>query len=104
MNELQQVIDDVRRGIDNAENYEAAIVGISRSEAQTLINAAQLVAMLQARCELLSRAVNAMWGLVSDEDQQAIAALLDPTGTGQPIPPGTLVIMVKRKGAAVEEV
>ncbi len=103
MNGLQQVIEDVARGLANTENFDSAIVGISKDEARLLIDAARLAPLLQQRCELLGRAVNAMWGLVAEEDQQAIAALLDPTGTGQPIPPGTLVIMLERKGANISK-
>jgi hypothetical protein len=100
--ELKRTIEDVARGLYSAENSGSPIVGISKDEARQLIEAAQLAPLLQERCELLGRAVNAMWELVGAEDQQAIAAMLDPTGTGQPIPAGTLILMIERKGAAKE--
>jgi hypothetical protein len=77
VNELQHVIEDVTKGISNAEQYDSAIVGMSRQEAQALIDAAQLVAPLQERCQLLGRALAAIWGLVSEHDRQAIAEIID---------------------------
>lgn len=83
MSELQQVIDDVAKGIASVENYGSEIVGISKHEAQTLIAAAQLTAPLQERCELLGRALAAVWSLVGEEDQRAIMTVLDASaGSG----------------------
>lgn len=92
MNELQQIIDDVRRGINNAENYGSVIVGISRSEAQALLDAAQLVAPLQERCELLGRALAAIWTLVSEEDRRMIASSLEVSAR-------TVIEKIDRRGA-----
>ena len=92
MNELQQVIDEVARGISGAENFGSEIIGISRHEAQTLINAAQLVAPLQERCELLGRALTAVWGLVSEDDQRVINACLD-------VPARKVIEKIERRGA-----
>lgn len=100
MTELEQVVEAVRQGLDNAENYGSAIVGISRSEAQALINAAQLAGPLQERCQLLGRALAAVWSLVGDEDQRAIMALLEaPAGAGKTLPALSLIQMLERKGA-----
>lgn len=100
MNELQQVVDDVARGINSAEHYGSVIVGISRAEARCLIDAAQLVAPLQERCELLGRALAAVWSLVGEEDQRAITALLDvPAGAGKTLPALSLVQMLEGRGA-----
>ena len=104
MNELQQVIEDVARGLTNTENFGSAIVGISKDEARVLINAAQLVAPLQERCELLGRALTAVWSLVSEEEQQALAEYLDvPAGAGKTLPALTLVQMLERHGSSHSE-
>lgn len=104
MNELQQVIEDVGRGLVNAEHYGSAIVGMSRAEANALIDAAQLVAPLQERCELLGRALAAVWSLVGEDDQRTIMTVLDaPCGPGKTMPALSLVQMLERKGAAMME-
>jgi hypothetical protein len=103
VNELEQTIDEVAKGISGAENYGSAIIGISKDEAQTLINAAQLVAPLQERCQLLGRALSAVWSLVNEEDQQTIAEFLDvPHTGGKTLPASTLVQMIERRGAALD--
>lgn len=95
----------MRRGVDGAENYGSAIVGISRSEVRQLLDAAQLVPLLQERCQLFGRALAAIWTLVNEEDQQAIAEFLDvPAGAGKTMPALSLVQMLERKGASIEEV
>lgn len=104
MNELQQTIEDVARGINNAEQYDSQIVGMSRSEARMLIDAARLAPLLQERCELLGRALTAVWSLVSEEDQQALAEYLDvPAGAGKTLPALSLVQMLERHEGKYEK-
>lgn len=103
MNELQQVVEDVEQALDSTENYGSPVVGISRSEAKVLIDAAKLVPLLQERCQLLGRALDALWSVVGEEEQREIADLLDvPAGDGKTAL--TLAQMLERKGAAMEEV
>jgi len=98
VNELQQVVDDVARGINSAEHYGSVIVGISRAEARCLIDAAQLVAPLQERCELLGRALAAVWSLVGEDDQRTIMAVLEmPAGAGKTLPALSLLKMLDRR-------
>lgn len=93
MNELQQVIDRVTGHLARIEALTSATqilpstVVLSLGEAQALVDAAQLVPLLQERCELLGRAVTAVWSLVSEEDQVAITAGLDvPAGSSKTAP------------------
>ena len=94
MTELEQVVEAVRQGLDNAENYGSAIVGISRSEAQALINAALLVVPLQERCQLLGRALAVIWALVDEENQRVITAFLD-------VPALSMIEKLERKDAGM---
>ena len=90
MTELQQVIGDITRALGNPENSGSAIVGISRDEAKVLLDAAQLVAPLQERCQLLGRALTAVWTLVDEVTQAEISEILD-------VPAGALVQMMERR-------
>jgi hypothetical protein len=105
VNELQQVVEDVGQALGSIENYGSSIVGISRSEARQLLDAAQLVPLLQERCELLGRALTAVWSLVDEEDQLEIAELLGvPAGAGKSLPAATIVQMLERKGSNISKV
>lgn len=73
MNELQKVINIVTGQLALAKQVASYSVLLTTAEAQVLIDAAQLTPLLQERCELLGRAVTAVWSLVSEEDRQAIA-------------------------------
>lgn len=108
MNELQQVVDRITGHLARIENLTSAMqilpstVVLSLGEAQTLIDAAQLVGPLQERCQLLGRALAAVWSLVGEEDQRAIMAVLDtPCGPGKTMPANVLMRMIERKGAPI---
>ena len=104
MKDLQTTIEDVARAIGNAERGGSPIVGVSKEEARQLIDAAQLVVLLVERCQLLGRALAAVWSLVSEEDRQEITAVLDaPTGAGKTLPAVDLVQLLERKGAKMND-
>ena len=68
---------------------------------EALRERADLVDPLQERCQLLGRALTAIWGLVGEEDRQEITAVLDaPAGSGKSAPALTIVKMLGRKGGA----
>lgn len=92
MNELQDVIDETTGQLAHAAQAASYTVLLSTDEARQLINAAQLVAPLQDRCQLLGRALAAVWSLVGEDDQRAIMAVLDaPSSSGKTLPATTLV-------------
>lgn len=57
---------------------------------------------LNERVKLLTRAVNAIWGLVAEEDRQAIAGQLILDGNRPEDPTLAVIEMLERKGAAME--
>ena len=77
MSELQAAIEETLGQIAGARTAASYSVVLSISEAQLLVDAAQLAGPLRERCGLLGRALNAIWGLVSEEDQQALTAVLE---------------------------
>jgi len=77
MNELQEAIEKTTGQIAGAKTTASYTVILGIDEAQRLVDAAQLAPLLQERCELLGRALNAVWCLVSEEDQKALTAVLD---------------------------
>ena len=106
MNEVQQVVDRITGHLARIESITSAMqirpstVVLSLDEAKTLIDAAQLVGPLQERCQLLGRALAAVWGLVSEEDQRAVMDVLQaPCGPGKTLPANVLVEILERKGA-----
>lgn len=103
MNELQQVIDETAGQLAHAKQAGCYVL-LGTDLAQQLIDAADLVAPLQERCQLLGRALAAVWSLVGEDDQRAITALLDvPAGSGKTAPALSLVQMLERKGATITE-
>lgn len=86
-------------GMDGLE--PASLVAVVEQRERQLIDEAQLVAPLQERCQLLGRALAAVWSLVGEDDQRAIMALLDsPAGAGKTMPALSLVQMLERKDAS----
>lgn len=87
MNELQEVIEETTGQLAHAAQAASYTVLLGTDEAKTLVDAAQLVAPLQERCQLLGRALTAVWSLVGEEDQRALMAVLDvPAGSGKTAP------------------
>lgn len=104
MNELQEVIDKTTGQLAHAAQAASYAVLLGTGEAKTLVDAAQLVGPLQDRCQLLGRALAAVWSLVGEEDQRALMAVLDvPAGSGKTAPALSLVQMLERKGATVND-
>lgn len=102
MSELQEAIEETTGQLAHAKQAASYSVILNLSEVQRLVDAAQLVAPLQERCQLLGRALAAVWSLVGEEDQQAIMAVLDvPAGSGKTAPALSIVQMLERKGATM---
>lgn len=81
MSELQEAIEETTGQLAHAKQAASYSVILNLGEAQLLVDAAQLVSPLQERCQLLGRALVAVWSLVGEEDQQAIMSVLDtPAG------------------------
>lgn len=67
---------------------------------EALRERAELVEPLQERCQLLGRALAAVWSLVGEEDQRAIlAGLHTPTADGKTLPASTLVQLLEGRSA-----
>lgn len=77
MNELQGAIEEITGQIAGAQTTASYTVILGIAEARQLVDAAQLVEPLQQRCELLGRALNAVWCLVDEDSQKAITSLLE---------------------------
>lgn len=104
MSELQQVIDEIAGQLAHMPQCGSYSVMLDQDEAQQLIDAAQLMAPLQERCELLGRALAAIWSLVDEEYQREIMSVLDaPTADGKTLPASTLVELLERKDAMMAE-
>lgn len=102
---LQETINSIRGKMADVVQAGSYAVILNTVELQIILDASELSEPLQERCELLGRALTAIWGLVSEEDRQEITALLDvPAGSGKTAPALTIVQMLERKGAAMEEV
>lgn len=97
MIELQDAITATAGQIAGAKVAASYTVILTTGEAQLLVDAAQLVSPLQERCQLLVRALSAVWSLVGEEDQRMIMAML-PTPTAS-----TLVQLIERKGAMMTQ-
>ena len=67
MRELQQVIDETTGQLAHAAQAASYRVLLGTDEAKALVDAAQLVSPLQERCELLTRALNGIYTLVSGD-------------------------------------
>ena len=86
-------------GMDGLE--PASLVAVVEQRERESIDAAQLVAPLQERCQLLGRALTAVWSLVGEEDQRAVMDVLQaPCGPGKTLPANVLVELLERKGGA----
>lgn len=103
MNGLQEVIDETAGQLAHAKQAGCYVL-LGADLAEQLIDAAQLVGPLQERCQLLGRALAAIWSLVGEDDQRAVMAVLDaPTSAGKTMPTNVLVQILERKGAMMAE-
>lgn len=78
------------------EDIVDCIVDAAVAQSEGLVRTNQLLA---ERCELLGRALAAVWSLVSEDDQQAITALLDVrAGAGKTRPAAAFAELRERFG------
>lgn len=88
-----EVAERMRRAEQRVDELLAALAAMT----QRASKAEEMSTLLQERCELLGRALDAMWDLVGEEDQQAIMVQMDAPGA--PSPATTFMQMLEQRGA-----
>lgn len=97
---------DCRKGVPASDEFRdrlEIVYGELGEARNALYEATTLNGLLQERCQLLGRALAALWTLISDEDRQEIAQFLDvPVGAGKMLP-APLLQMLERRGQEVDD-